>query len=142
MYHNFCIHSSFEGHQCTFRLLVIIINKAAMNLVEHVSLLQVGTSSGHMPRRGIARSSSRKMSDFLKNRQTDFKSGSTSFQSHQQWRRDPLSPHPHQHLLSPEVFFFIFYKVFTSFTFQMLSQKSSIPPSPLLPYTPTPSSWP
>jgi hypothetical protein len=23
-------------------------------------------------------------------------------QSHQQWRSDPLSPHPHQHLLSPE----------------------------------------
>jgi hypothetical protein len=23
-------------------------------------------------------------------------------QSHQQWRRIPLSPHPHQHLLSPK----------------------------------------
>jgi hypothetical protein len=23
-------------------------------------------------------------------------------QSHQQWRSVPLSPHPHQHLLSPE----------------------------------------
>jgi hypothetical protein len=25
-------------------------------------------------------------------------------QSHQQWRSVPLSPHPHQHLLSPEFF--------------------------------------
>jgi hypothetical protein len=26
-------------------------------------------------------------------------------QSHQQWRSIPLSPHPHQHLLSPEFLF-------------------------------------
>jgi hypothetical protein len=31
-----------------------IINKAVMNIVEHVSFLSVGTSSGYMPRRGIA----------------------------------------------------------------------------------------
>jgi hypothetical protein len=46
------VHSSVEGHLGCFQLLAII-NKAAMNIVEHVSLLQVGTSSGHMPRRGI-----------------------------------------------------------------------------------------
>jgi hypothetical protein len=34
-----------------------IINKAAMNTVEHVSFLLVGISSGYMPRRGIAGSS-------------------------------------------------------------------------------------
>jgi hypothetical protein len=33
-----------------------------MNIVEHVSSLQVGTSSGYMPRRGIAGSSSSIMS--------------------------------------------------------------------------------
>ena len=37
----------------SFQLLTII-NKAAMNIVEHVSFLPVGTSSGYMPRRGIA----------------------------------------------------------------------------------------
>jgi hypothetical protein len=44
---------------------VAIINKAAMNIVEHVSLLQVGTSSGYMPRRSIAGSSGSTMSNFL-----------------------------------------------------------------------------
>jgi hypothetical protein len=49
MYHIFCIHSSVEGHLDSFQLLAII-NKAAMNIVEHVSFLPVGTSSGFMPR--------------------------------------------------------------------------------------------
>jgi hypothetical protein len=57
MYHTFCIHSSVEGHLGSFQLLAII-NKAAMNIVEYVSFLPVGTSSGYMPRRGIAESSS------------------------------------------------------------------------------------
>jgi hypothetical protein len=33
MYHIFCIHSSVEGHLCSF-LLLAIINNAAMNIVE------------------------------------------------------------------------------------------------------------
>jgi hypothetical protein len=73
-----------------------------MNIMEHVYLLPVGTSSGYMPRRGIAGSSSRTMSNFLRNRQTNFRSGSTSLQFHQQWRSVPLSSHPGQHQLSPE----------------------------------------
>ena len=96
----FCIHSSVEGHLGSFQLLAII-NKDAMNIVEHVSFLLVGTSSGYMPRRGIAGSSGSTMSNFLRNCQTDFQSGCTILQSHQQWRSVPLSPHPRQHLLSP-----------------------------------------
>jgi hypothetical protein len=103
MYHIFCIYSSVEGHLGSFQLLAII-NKAAMNIVEHVSFLAVGTSSGYMPRSGIAGSSSSTMSSFLRNSQTDFHSGCTSLKSHQQRRSVPLSPHPRQHLLSPEFF--------------------------------------
>jgi hypothetical protein len=73
-----------------------------MNIVEHVSFLLVGTSSGYMPKKGIAGSSSSTMSNYLRNCQTDFQSGCTSFQSHQEWRSVLLSAHPRQHLLSPE----------------------------------------
>ena len=52
--------------------------------------------------RGIVGSTGSTMSNFLRNRQTDFQSGCPSLQSHQQWRSVPLSRHPHQHLLSPE----------------------------------------
>ena len=55
-----------------------------------------------MPRRGIAGSSGNTMSNFLRNCLTDFQSGCTSLQSHQQWRSVLLSPHPRQHLLLPE----------------------------------------
>jgi hypothetical protein len=37
MYHIFCIPSSVEGHLGSFQLLAII-NKAAMNVVQHVLL--------------------------------------------------------------------------------------------------------
>jgi hypothetical protein len=57
MYHIFCIYSSVEGHLGSFQLLAII-NKTAMNIVELVSFLPVGTPSGYMPRRGIAGSTS------------------------------------------------------------------------------------
>ena len=99
--HIFCIHSSVEGHLVSFQLLAII-KKAAMNIVEHVSFLLVGTSSGYIPRRGIVGSSSSSMSTFLRNHQTDFHSGCTSLQSQQKWRSVPLSPHHRQHLLSHE----------------------------------------
>jgi hypothetical protein len=44
------------------------------------------------------------MSNFLRNSKADFQKGCAIFQSHQQWRNVPLSPHPRQHLLSPEFF--------------------------------------
>jgi hypothetical protein len=36
MYHIFCINFSVEGHLGSYQLLAII-NRAAMNIVEHVS---------------------------------------------------------------------------------------------------------
>jgi hypothetical protein len=101
MYHIFCIHSSVEEHLGSFQHLVII-SKAAMSIVENVSLSPSGTSSGYMTKRGIAGSSSSNRSNFLRNHQTDFQSGCKSLQFQQQWRSVSLSPHPHQHLLLHE----------------------------------------
>jgi hypothetical protein len=83
MYHIFCIYSSVKGHLSCFQLLAII-NKASINMVDHVSLLYVGASFGYMLRSGIAGSSGRTIINFLKNSQTDFQSGCTSLQSHPQ----------------------------------------------------------
>ena len=97
----FCTYTSVEGHVGSFQLLPTI-NKATMSIVEHVALLSVGASSGYKPRSGIARSAGSTMSNFLRNQQPDIQSGFTNLQSHQQCRSVPLSPHPHQHLLSPK----------------------------------------
>jgi hypothetical protein len=70
--------------------------------MEHMSLLHVGASSGYMPRRGIAGSSGRTMSNYLRKHQNDLQSGWSSLQSFEQWRNVSLSPHPLQHLLSPD----------------------------------------
>ena len=102
--HIFRIHFSVDGHLGSFQLLAII-SQGAMNIVRHVSLLHILPSSGYMPRSGIAGSSSSTIFNFLRNRQTDFQSGCTSLQSHQKWRSVPLSPHPCQYLLSPELLF-------------------------------------
>ena len=74
-----------------------------MNIVEYVPLWYSGASFGYIPKSGIAGCSGRSISNFLRNLQTYFQSGCTSFQSHQQWRSVPPSPHPLQHVLSPEV---------------------------------------
>ena len=64
MYHIFCIHSSVVWHLSSFQLLAII-NNVATNIVEYVSLLHVGASSGFMSRSGIAASSGSTMSNFF-----------------------------------------------------------------------------
>ena len=65
IHHIFYIHSSVEGHLDSFKLLAII-NKAAMNIVEHVSLLHVGASSGYMRRSGRAGASDSARVNFLR----------------------------------------------------------------------------
>jgi hypothetical protein len=67
-------------------------------------LLHDGASFGYIPKIGSWVYSSRSISNFLMNLQTDFQSGCTSLQSYQQWRSVTLSTHPLQHMLSPEVF--------------------------------------
>jgi hypothetical protein len=99
MSHIFSIHSLVEGHIYGCFQLLAITYKAAMNMVEHVSLWYSGDSFGYTPKSGIARSLGRTISNFLMNHQTDFQSGSSSLQSHQQWRNVSFSLNPCQHVL-------------------------------------------
>ena len=77
----FCIHSSVRGHLGCFKVLVII-QKAIINIVEHRPLGHGGASFGYMPKSGIAESSGGSISNFLRKPQIDFQSGCTNFQSH------------------------------------------------------------
>jgi hypothetical protein len=79
MDHIFCIHSSVEGHLGSFQLLDIM-NKAAMNIVDHEHLWYVGASFEVTPKSDIDVFSGRTISNFLRNCQIDFQSGYTSLQ--------------------------------------------------------------
>jgi hypothetical protein len=64
------------------------------------------SSFGYIPKSGVAGSSGRSISNFLRNLQIAFQSGCTTLQFHQQWRNVALSPNPLQHMLSHDVLIF------------------------------------
>ena len=67
-----------------------ITYKAAMNIVEHVSLWYVGASFGYMMKDGIPGSPEIIIFHFLRYLQIDFQSGCTTLPVLQQWKSVPL----------------------------------------------------
>jgi hypothetical protein len=76
MNHIFCIYSLVEGYLGCFQFLDIL-SKAAMNILEHMSLKYGGISFGYRPRSVIAGSSGRTISSILR------KEGAKLIKSHQ-----------------------------------------------------------
>jgi hypothetical protein len=80
------------------------MNKAATNIIEQVSLWYGGSSFGYICRSDISGSQCRTTLDFLRNHQIDLQSSCVTLFSHLQWRSVALAPHPHQYVLSLEIF--------------------------------------
>ena len=94
MYHSFFVCSSVDGHLGCFHIIAIV-NGGAVNIGVHVSF-SVLTSSGYMPRSGIAGSYGGFVSSFLRILHTIFCSGCISLDSHEQCKSVPVSPYPLQ----------------------------------------------
>ena len=80
MYHNFCAHSTVDGHLGCFHVLAIV-KSAATNIGVHVSL-SIMVSSGYMPSSGIVRLYGSFISSFLRNLPTALHSGYINLYSH------------------------------------------------------------
>ena len=99
MFNNWFIHSSTDGHLGCLHIMVIV-NNAAMNIGVLIFFpISVWGSFRYTPRCGSAGSKGRSIFNFLRYCHTTFHSGYTNLHAHQQCKRVPLSPHPHQHLL-------------------------------------------
>ena len=89
IYHNLLIHSSVNGHQGCFHVLMIV-NSAAMNNWIHVSLSNL-VSSRYITRSGIAGLYGGFIPSFLRNLHTVFHSGCIYLHFHQQCKNSLFS---------------------------------------------------
>ena len=99
MCHILFIYSSINGHLGCFHILATV-NNASMSVGGQIHFhVPVFIYFGYIPRRGVFKSYSNSMFNFLRNHHTIFHSCCTILHSQQQWARIPTFAHSHQYVL-------------------------------------------